>query len=690
LQLKIDHLKTKFDGLLSTVKVLNESIKLKRASLKEVQDKLSGDMDRFQSAKANVINKQVEIDALKRRLDTMSAEERAIKDALREIDCKSEEELDRRLEAFEQRIAHEVIPLQEERNLIRDIRKLQRSRKTIQDLAARRADLDVCRIEREEINHEIRDVRGELDILRGDKDIVWEGMSSIMEVRDTLREELKKIEAERETLAQHKDKVWEELSAARDEMRSRDAAFFEKVRLRDRLTDMVAKGQAKTAQEAAVEFVDKYCKRFCEDDSFRSQYLALTERSRLRRYGVAEDDVPTTTTTTTSDGNTTTSENGHGTATKSGKGMKELIEARRRRGKENNNGGDDTDEDGSSSPRTRAQRIIDQAMSEAQAEISAKYPRGRRTDGVATADDTYGDAPEGPQIQDGAAMEPPTPGVAAGAGAGGAVEAQGPRVVVGLGETVKQRQRGGGGGSNSSSSTSATAAAAHGAAIEHLIPVVPDMEPEIPRMLPVEERVRREKAELQKLAAEAAEKQAVLREKKRAKSAARRQAALKEGSGNGGMGLGVGNKTVDPNTARLRAMQQLIDDAEQTSPKPKHNRNNDHDIQHVKHKGHSKHHHHDPHHKKNPDITLAEAEIETEVERVDTEKLAAVRKRRAVKAQGLTGQTTKVARKVFPSWIRRNRGVLIAVLVFAISMGLVVILMALTGESIEPRMDSFV
>ncbi|CAG9467462.1 unnamed protein product [Pedinophyceae sp. YPF-701] len=482
---KLDHLQAKFSGLLDTVKVLNESLRLKRVVLKERQELVNEEMTRFRAAQGEYKAKADEIMPLKERLEGHDKEAREIREALREIDCRSEEELDARIESYEQKIAHETMPLAQEKELIKQIKKLKAQRSIIVELAQRQAELTVGKSEREELSAQIRDMRGELAILKGDKDIVNVAVKSVMAERDQIREEIKKIEAEREVLVAQKDAVYAERSALRDEYRARDAKFIERIKLKDAAAELVAGGKAPEARERVSTFVEKYCTLYCTDPAFRKEYLSLTERSRRRRNaGAGEDEDP---------------------APKGKKGaMKDMI-AQAQKEKE---------EGPQLSPRSRAQQIIDQAMSEAQAQIAAQ----NRMPPPAEPEPEPEDSEEVEEV----AAPPPRAN-------------QG---VVGADGLAKPRAR------KAAAPSSTTTA-------EVEVPVVPDFDLEMPNLpakeatpkKPTKREIREREIRMAKEAAERKAKIAENREKKK-----QRQARRQEES--------------DTERTRLRIMQELMDTTE--------------------------------------------------------------------------------------------------------------------------------
>lgn len=163
---RVSILRTKFDALLSGLKVMNEAVRVKRMELADVYEKLRVERDRLEAAIREYDEKNKVLIPLEVRLKRQRDEFRDLRDKIKSMEVKSEEELDQKLADLEYSIQHETMSLNDEKKILQRIKKLQESRPTLREFREKQAAVEMNHTEREELTAVVGDLKQEADILR--------------------------------------------------------------------------------------------------------------------------------------------------------------------------------------------------------------------------------------------------------------------------------------------------------------------------------------------------------------------------------------------------------------------------------------------------------------------------------------------------------------------------------------------
>lgn len=71
---------------------------------------------------------------MKKAMESIDSQMSQVREQMRELGVRSEEELDRKLEDMEHRMTHEVVPLAEEKRMVMEIKRLSKMRETVRNL----------------------------------------------------------------------------------------------------------------------------------------------------------------------------------------------------------------------------------------------------------------------------------------------------------------------------------------------------------------------------------------------------------------------------------------------------------------------------------------------------------------------------------------------------------------------------
>jgi len=290
-QLVLDGLQARVESFQNTVNLLRESLRAKKVMLRDAQQEATKELGRLQAARAEVNAKAEEMAPMKDAVDAVDSQNREVREQLRELGIRSEEELDKRLDQLEHTMNHEVITIQEEKKMVMEIKKLTNSRDKIRALLAQQAKLQVEKAGRAEMQDALKDMRSDMRILLEQRDIARDRFQEVAGRRDEVRAEVKKMEEALDELVAEKDAAYRKLADQRGEYRSQDNHFFAGRKTMDKARDKWAGGSYDEARDLCSQQVEDAIAKFVTDKAFRKEYLQKTEKSRAKRERLPEDDI---------------------------------------------------------------------------------------------------------------------------------------------------------------------------------------------------------------------------------------------------------------------------------------------------------------------------------------------------------------------------------------------------------------
>ncbi|KAM0834661.1 hypothetical protein ACQ4PT_063456 [Festuca glaucescens] len=272
--------------------------KLEQAD-KDFQNKIQARSKIFEAIKA----KKTERSAIIAELKPLSAENRQYNEAfnvkLKEIEpfrnrlgkfrdennsmraesaglCSSLEELEQEIKRLEHRIAHESIPFDEEKRLIKEIKNLEKTRPKVSSNAAKRAKLQDTVVERDAIQDQVKIIGEGLDGVKKDRQEVRSKIK-------VLEDELKVVDAEYQALQEdldaataRKDKAYDSLNELRKARDANNASFYQNRNVLNRAREHSSRSEVEELQELQKTEVEKFMTEWCGSKAFREDYEKRT------------------------------------------------------------------------------------------------------------------------------------------------------------------------------------------------------------------------------------------------------------------------------------------------------------------------------------------------------------------------------------------------------------------------------
>ncbi|KAJ7564705.1 hypothetical protein O6H91_02G029200 [Diphasiastrum complanatum] len=261
---------------------LNAALQMKWASKHEVVERLKAAREKERTIREALREKRKETDPLHAALKKVKGASRYAREKGQDL-CTSEKELDDRIASMENRMAHNSIPLQEEKQLIREIRQLNASREQVRANAPVHAEVQETLGQKDDIQARLKPLAAEVDLLRKDQQAAFSKIAVIEEECNVLDEAISQLMKERDAATNARQKAFVSRQILYNTKNSRNDLFYQN---RDEI--LIAKRHASQNDKKAVEEIcnaqmERILSLWIGNADFRAEYVKNNERSTLKR-----------------------------------------------------------------------------------------------------------------------------------------------------------------------------------------------------------------------------------------------------------------------------------------------------------------------------------------------------------------------------------------------------------------------
>lgn len=248
-----------------------EKLKAKRAEksiVVEQRKALSAENKEFWSA---IDGKKKEMEPLQEALGQL----RGSKNAGRErgpVVCSSEEELNHLIKSLQYRIQHESIPLNEEKQILREIKQLEGTRGGVKKVAAERAKIQETMGEKESIQNQVKLMNVGLDGVRKGQQEVKAKLKLIDDQLDAMNKQINILDEELKEVVEKRDKTYEHILELRKQREEGNSSFYQNSNLLHKVKQLADQKDVGALKELSVTEVDKFISLWCGSKSFRDDY----------------------------------------------------------------------------------------------------------------------------------------------------------------------------------------------------------------------------------------------------------------------------------------------------------------------------------------------------------------------------------------------------------------------------------
>ncbi|EFJ41687.1 hypothetical protein VOLCADRAFT_121607, partial [Volvox carteri f. nagariensis] len=262
----LKNLSAQFNEHVNKVKGANAKLAAKREELRELRRQLNVGRSLKEGSQPEFEEKLNRLQSLRSVRNTYQQKMSSIRETLRGLSCKSEEELDAKLKALEEEISLGGLTLREEKQKVHEITKLKSQRAQIRDYDNQKTTMAEYEAENDKVKEVIKELESEFTILKTERD---QAQGIIKEILT----KVKACEAEVENLEEEQKEV---VNAKNDALAALDKA-------RAGVNESMSEYRENRSFSLKV---DTAITKIATDSGYRKEYYSLW--AQQRKYAVSD------------------------------------------------------------------------------------------------------------------------------------------------------------------------------------------------------------------------------------------------------------------------------------------------------------------------------------------------------------------------------------------------------------------
>jgi hypothetical protein len=173
---------------------------------------------------------------------------------------------------LEHRIAHESIPLNEEKRLVKEIKELEKTRPKVVANAAKRAKMQDTVVERDAIQDQVKIIGEGLDGVKKDRQAVRSKIKVLEDELKIVDAEIAALQEDLNAATARKDKAYESLNELRKARDLNNASFHQNRNVLNRAREYSSRSEVEELKELHKSEVEKFMTEWCGNKAFREDY----------------------------------------------------------------------------------------------------------------------------------------------------------------------------------------------------------------------------------------------------------------------------------------------------------------------------------------------------------------------------------------------------------------------------------
>lgn len=250
---------------------ITEALKAKRSERANVISQLKPLTAENKQYRTVMDEKRKEIKPLQNALGKLQSANNAVREKGMGL-CSSEGELNELIKSVQYRISHESISLDEEKQLMREIKQLEGTRGKVIANAAMRAKIQDSLGQKEAIQDQVKQIGGDIDGVRKEQQAVWAKIKQLEEELKIIDDEISSLQEELTAVIEKRNKAFEtlnELRKARDEV---NACYYQNRSLLNNAKELATRKDVAALEGLSRSEVEKFMSQWSSDKTFREDY----------------------------------------------------------------------------------------------------------------------------------------------------------------------------------------------------------------------------------------------------------------------------------------------------------------------------------------------------------------------------------------------------------------------------------
>ncbi|KAI7737022.1 hypothetical protein M8C21_007522 [Ambrosia artemisiifolia] len=272
-------LKAKLDQADKDLKKLNlardpitEKLRAKRNERAQVIGQLKALVEEKNHFRTIMDGKRKEIEPLQQALGKLRGPNNTNRDNKGGYICSSEEELNEVIKSMQYRIQHESITLNEEKQIIREIKQLEGTRDKVIANAAMRAEVQKSVGEKDAIQDQVKSIGVDLDGVRKDQQAIKAKLKTLETEKEAINTVIASLEEELRVVIEKRDKVYDKIRELRNKREEGNTCFYKNRSLLNDARRLAATKDVNALIELSKSEVDKFMSEWNSSKAFREDY----------------------------------------------------------------------------------------------------------------------------------------------------------------------------------------------------------------------------------------------------------------------------------------------------------------------------------------------------------------------------------------------------------------------------------
>ena len=286
---KLKTLEAELQGLNKQVIALNAIIRVKRVEKEGAFQRTNAAREKLKVSSAASREKIEELAPYREKVKLQQEQVRNMKDIGRDLQCKTEEELLRKLEGMELTIAHGSLTLNEEKEMVKKIKKLKMQKDSIKEYDTNKEAIAETKLEIDEFKDYLKVLNSELDILKFRENGNREVFLRHKEEEEKIQESLGGLIKERNELKASSDECYGRVKKERARCRKLIAEFSKSRQTKAGVKKLIESSQYDEAVTLAKNSVESWFQeKWNADKSYREKYVANMTKHRHKKTSIEE------------------------------------------------------------------------------------------------------------------------------------------------------------------------------------------------------------------------------------------------------------------------------------------------------------------------------------------------------------------------------------------------------------------
>ncbi|CAN4096977.1 unnamed protein product [Withania somnifera] len=194
----------------------------------------------------------------------------------------------KRIKSLQYRIQHESIPLTEEKQILREIKRLEGTRGEVKEHVALKAQIQDSMGEKEEIQKQVKAMNGNIDGVHKEQQVVKAKRKQLDDQLNANASQIKSLDEQLKELTKKRDKAFVHVQELRNQREEANAPFYKNFALLQKAKFLANKKDIEALKELSLTEVDKFISLWSGKpfrDDYERRILTSLDIRQLSRDG---------------------------------------------------------------------------------------------------------------------------------------------------------------------------------------------------------------------------------------------------------------------------------------------------------------------------------------------------------------------------------------------------------------------